>query len=158
MTFEAGIRPGISGDGNSDALFIGALVDFDRFEAWLPKVTSLRGTAHIGSMPESGTFVTGKLGGMYALAREGGTSELYADYGVRFGFREAGRLVSLAVSGRARLTHGGSLDDRTVHHLTFIVERTRGTFRPNLSIGSYLDPSARNDVKALVSVGASFVY
>jgi len=158
LTFEAGIRPGISGDGNSDPQFLGVLDDFDRFEAWLPKVTSLRATAHMGSMPATGTFVTGKLGGMFALARQGGSSELYADYGLRFGFREADRLVSLALSGRARLTHGGSLDDRTVHHLTFIVEGTRGSFRPNLSIGTYLDPSAREDVKAIVAVGASIVY
>ena len=158
LTFEAGIRPGIASDANSAASFLGLLDDFDRFEAWLPKVTSLRATAHMGSIPASGTFVTGKLGGMYALARQGGTSELYADYGVRAGFREPGVLVSLGLTGRARLTHGGSLDDRTVHHLTFIVEGMRGNFRPIASIGTYLDDSAREDVKAIVTVGATIVY
>lgn len=158
LTFEAGIRPGIAGDANPEAIFLGLVDDFDRFEAWLPKVTSIRATAHMGSIPASGTFVTGKLGGMFAVARQGGTSEFYADYGVRAGFREPGMLVSLGLTGRARLTHGGSLDERTVHHLTFIVEGLRGNFRPIASIGTYLDDSAREDVKAIVTVGATIVY
>lgn len=158
LVVEAGIRPGVASDAKEDALLLGVLDDFDRFEAWLPKVTSMRAIAHIGTTPERGTFISGMLGGTFAIARDGGATEFYANYGLRAGFRGEGRLASLALTGRARLTHGGSLDERTVHHVTFMIEGTNGKFRPNASIGTYLDESARQDVKAIVTIGASIVF
>lgn len=163
LVIEAGIRPGIASDASDkeNALVLGSLGDFDRLEAWAPKTTSVRAVAHIGRAAATRTFFTGILGGTVFFPAHGGETQYFANYGLRLGFREDGRLATLALTGRANLGHlteGGSLDARTVHQLTFRVERTGAGFRPFGSIASYLDEGLRKGISAMVAAGASFTY
>ncbi|MGH7593617.1 MAG: hypothetical protein ACRELE_07185 [Gemmatimonadales bacterium] len=162
FAIEAGIRPGIASDAvaHEEAYFLGVFDDFNRLEAWLPKQTSVRGMAHLGRIPERGTFVTGILGGTLLLAGNGAESQIDANYGLRLGVRDDHTLTSLTLTGRAELGHslaGGSLD-RTEHQVAILVEGTRGAFRPNFSVGTFTRSNLRDEIKAIVTVGASFVF
>jgi hypothetical protein len=74
LIVEAGIRPGITSETSTSASAQGMAfdVDFDRFEACLPKWTSMRAMAHVGRIPAQGTFVTGLFGGTLFLPSGGG--------------------------------------------------------------------------------------
>ena len=161
LIIEAGIRPGIASDEKEAALGLGIVNDFDRFEAWLPKVSSGRVMAHIGRVPDQGGFVTGIFGGTVAIpgGSVGGTTQLYANYGMRAGFHESGILGTVTLTGRLNLSESGaSLGDRTLHQLAFNVEGTHGGFRPNASIRMFLKQELRAQVSAIVTVGGSFEY
>jgi hypothetical protein len=160
VTVEAGIRPGITSESSTgeSAQSMAFDVDFDRFEAWLPKWTSARAMAHVGRIPVQGTFVTGTFGGTLFLPSGGGGSVVYANYGVRLGVRDAHTLTSLTLTGRVGISHGGMLAgslNSNVNQVALIVEGASGTFRPRLSIGSYVNESLREFTKAIVTVGAA---
>lgn len=160
LMVEAGIRPGISSSEFVDpsAQEFGVLQDFDRFEAWLPKTTSLRAMIHAGRIAQQGTFITGMFGSTILIPSGGGGTIVYANYGVRLGVRDTRTLTSLSLTGRVGISHGGVLAgslNSNVNQVALQVEGTTGTFRPRLSIGSYVNEGPREFTKAIVTVGAS---
>lgn len=160
VLIEAGFRPGIAGEENEEALALGVNNDFDRYEAWLPSTSSGRVVAHIGRIPDHGPFVTAILGATFMIegASAGGETELDGNYGVRAGFIGGGILGSVNVTGRINISQGDPpFDDRTVHQLALSVEGTRGGFRPSASIRMFLDEALRQQLKAILTVGGSFV-
>jgi hypothetical protein len=160
LTVEAGIRPGVSSNEfiDTSAQEFGVLEDFDRFEAWLPKTTSLRAMVHAGRIAQQGTFVTGMFGGSVLIPSGGDGTTVYANYGVRVGVRDAHTLTSLSLTGRVGISHGGVLAgslNSNVNQVAIAVEGVRGTFRPRFSVGSYVNEGPREFTKAIVTVGAS---
>lgn len=161
LVIEAGVRPGIASDAfaHQPAAGLGVLEDYDRFEAWSPRVTTIRGIAHIGAIPDRGAFVSAILGGTVAIpsaSNSDGDVQFVANYGLRAGYSGNGVLASLALTGRANLTEGDlSFDERTTHQVAFSVEGTTGRVRPSASIRSFLDDGARQVVKAIVTIGAA---
>ena len=153
VAMELGVRAGISDPDELPAAFA-ILADFDRFEAWASDVTTLRGIAHIGNVPEHGQFVTGFVGGSFFLPQDG-DSEFFADYGIRAGVRGSTVMVAGEFTGRYTLTgdDAESFSDRTVHQLGITVEGVKGKFRPRIGLSTYLDESARVDVKAVLTLG-----
>ena len=161
VVIEFGIRAGLASDEESEATSLGILNDFDRFEAWLPKTSSGRVIAHIGRIPDQGAFVTGILGASYAVPSGSVSSDntLYGSYGLRAGFMGSGILGSVTFTGRANISASDiSFNDRTIHQLAFNLEGTRGSFRPNGSIRTYLDKDVRENLTAIVTLGASIVF
>jgi hypothetical protein len=163
VTVEAGIRPGVSSTEFIDpsAQEFGVLEDFDRFEAWLPKTTSLRAMVHAGRIADQGTFVTGMFGSSVLIPSGGDGTIVYANYGVRLGVRDAHTLTSLGLTGRVGISHGGVLAgslNSNVNQIAIMIEGVRGAFRPRLSIGSFVNEGPRESVKAIVTIGADFTY
>ncbi|HEY4101183.1 MAG TPA: hypothetical protein VGM20_09930 [Gemmatimonadales bacterium] len=163
VVFEGGLRPGISsGDlSHFDATALGVFADFQRFEEWAPKTTSARAMLHLGNVPEHGTFVSGLVGGTYIFSSRGSDAQIYANYAVRLGVAESGILTSLIGSGLTYLGSngaGGSLGDKTDLQLAVRVEGSNGRLRPFAELGTFTQESIRDDVKAIVTIGASVKY
>jgi hypothetical protein len=66
LTLEVQFRPGLASNEPSkeDVFVLGIVNDFDHFEAWLPKISSVRVVAHSGRIPDRGGFAS--LRGEYA--------------------------------------------------------------------------------------------
>lgn len=141
IRWEVGVRPGIfSPDEESSNLawVVGALVNFDSWEAWFPEVTSLRAGIAVGAIPDRGVFLSGRLGGTGFFPRDG-DRELFADYGARGGVASPGWLGWLGILGHGVVTESeGDLGERTVHQAELGIERRTGGVRPRITIRRYI--------------------
>lgn len=158
LTLEVQFRPGIASERNaSDALALGFGSDFDHFEAWLPKISTLRIVAHSGVIPARGGFASGLFGGMVTVPSDG-TADVFANYGFRVGYREPGVMGTLALTGRIAISGGGTLDERMINQLALTIEGTGGKLIPYASLRNFLDPSIRDGVDIIVALGARAVF
>jgi len=113
---------------------------------------------HAGRIAQQGTFITGMFGGSVLIPSGGDGTIVYANYGVRLGVRDAHTLTSLSLTGRVGIGHGGVLAgslNSNVNQVAIMVEGVRGAFRPRISIGSFVNEGPRENIKAIVTVGAS---
>lgn len=156
---EVGIRPAIwSPDTEEGALpwGFGGVIDFDRWEAWFPRVSSLRFAAELGTVPASGPFGIVRLGGTGYVPRGGGSGEIFADYGVRLGVASPALIASVGVIGHGVLTSGsGSVADRTLHQGELRLVARTGRLRPDLAVRKFVGEPGLDGVKAIVLVGVS---
>jgi hypothetical protein len=97
----------------------GALLDFDRREAWFARASSVRFAAQVGEMPEDGTFASAKLGVTGIVAQgSGGDGELFADYQARAGIVRPRWAAWVGVIGTGIVTEReGGFGERTLHQL-----------------------------------------
>lgn len=158
VTLELGVRPSLwSPDNSEDALpwGFGGVLDFDRWDAWFVRASSIRFAAQIGTVPEHGPFLTATVGGTGLVPRgTGGDSELLADYAVRLGVASPSLVLSAAVIGHGIVTHGGgSLGDRTIHQGELRAVFGSGSLRPEVSVRRYVGEHGNGGVKAIIRVG-----
>ena len=157
---ELGVRPGLhraDDQAEGAAVFFGTVTEYDRFEAWLGKATSVRGILHLGNLPSSGAFVTARVGGSLLIPDgTGADPEVLANYGVRAGLVRGGTMFYAAVTGRALVTSiQGTIEDRTVHQLGVGLEALRGQVRPQIGARVFLDADLEN-VNAVLTAGLSW--
>jgi hypothetical protein len=157
---ELGVRPGLrraDDPAEAAAVGFGVITEYDRFEAWLGKTTSVRGVVHLGRLPAEGAFVTARVGGSLLIPDgTGADPELFLNYGVRAGMVRSGTMFFAAVTGRGLLTGAGApLDDLTVHQVGLGLESLRGQVRPQLGARIFLDAELEN-VNAVLTAGFSW--
>jgi hypothetical protein len=157
---ELGVRPGLhraEDQAEASAVFFGTVTEYDRFEAWLGKATSVRSVVHLGRLPTAGAFVTARVGGSLLIPDgTGADPEVVANYGVRGGLVRNGTMFYAAVTGRALVTStGGSIEDRTVHQLGVGLEALSGQVRPQIGARIFLDAELEN-VNAVLTAGFSW--
>lgn len=155
------------------AVAVGALANFDDFEAFTPEIMTFRGAVEYRRVSAS-RFLIGVKGGPSLQTSISGDptddSEIYIDYGVRFGYDGSGALAMVALSGRYLMsapTSGitcpatGSCDAksfnaRTDHHLSGTVELRSGALRPRVTVRVPLDRwRGTNDTDLILGVGVS---
>jgi hypothetical protein len=151
------VRPGLrraDDQAEASAVGFGVITEYDRFEAWLGKATSVRGVLHLGRLPTEGAFVTARVGGSVLIPDgTGADPEVLANYGVRAGLVRKGTMFYAAITGRALVTSvQGTVEDRTVHQLGVGLEALRGQVRPQLGARIFLDAELEN-VNAVLTAG-----
>jgi hypothetical protein len=120
VRLELGIRVSLwppSSQAGSLPFGYGRILDFDRWEAWFERTSTVRATAHFGPLPTEGTFANGRVGlaGM-SSGGTGGDGELFLHYGGRAGIATRGWLGWVGIIGQGVVTESeGSFGDRTLH-------------------------------------------
>jgi len=157
---ELGVRPGLrraDDQAQASAAFFGSITEYDRAEAWIGKVTSVRGVFHLGQLPTAGPFVTARVGGSLLIPDgTGADPEVLANYGLRAGMVRNGTMYYAAVTGRALVTSvQGTIEDRTVHQLGIGLESLSGQVRPQVGARIFLDAELDN-VNAVLTAGFSW--
>lgn len=143
------------------AYAVGGQSDFDRFEAFLPKVFTVRAGVELRSVSAGGLLLGAKLGPTLLVSTEGGggdNQELFADYGVQGGYEGAAVRASVGLTGRLLATEeGGNFLERTNHFVTGVVELRRGPIRPSVLIRMPLDSEVREMTSVTVGFGLAIV-
>jgi hypothetical protein len=159
-----GVRLPLASDPTSFAgnlaMDVGALSDFDRFEAFLPKVFTVRTGVELRSVSPGGMLIGAKIGPSLLVSTEGGgdDAELFADYGVQGGYEGAAVRATVGITGRLLATEeGGSFAERTEHVVTGTVELRRGPVRPSVLIRMPLDKSVREMTSVTMGFGLAIV-
>ncbi|HEY3935645.1 MAG TPA: hypothetical protein VGL65_13620 [Gemmatimonadales bacterium] len=154
---EVGFRPGLASDLDESAgQSLGALLDFDHFDAWYSSATVFGALVRAGRVPDRGLFTVGVVGGTFAFETSS-NGPAYADYGLRVGERWPSVIASLALSGHLILNQcsGCTIDERMVNQLAATVVSVRGRFQPEAGVRVFLDPSFRDYIKATAFVGTT---
>ena len=156
-----GVRLPLSSAGSSfgsQALQVGTLADFDRLEAFLPKVFSVRGAVEVTQRSTNG-FIAGLAAGpTFLISTEGGDPEVFGDYGGRIGYETSKAYVSAELTGRLVVSESGNLAERTAHQVGAAVELRPGRVRPHLRLRLPLDKNYRDQVGLIVGAGISVVF
>lgn len=162
MGARLGIRLPISTAGSGageEALAVGVLSDFDRWEAFAPKVFTARGAVELSKTNANGLLVGAAIGPSVMVSTEGGDPELFGDYGARIGYDGPKLYLAAELTGRIWVTEeGGSLADRTVHQLAGVAELRPGRVRPQLRVRVPLDTGFREMVGLIVGAGVRVVF
>jgi hypothetical protein len=137
---------------------MGVLADFDRFEAFAPKVFTARAAVEVRHTTPDGLLLRAKLGPSLLVdthsGNSGDTQELYADYGVRAGYEGADVSATVGFTGRALITEGDlSFAERTVHQVTGALELRLGRVRPSALVRFPLDDDFRALTGVIVGLG-----
>ena len=145
--------------GDNLTIDIGALSDFDRFEAFLPNVFTVRTGVELRSVSSAGFLVGAKLGPSLLVSTEGGgdDAELFADYGVQGGYEGRAVRATIGLTGRLLVSEGGSFSQRTEHVVTGAVELRRGPVRPSVLIRLPLEKSVREMTSVTIGFGLAVV-
>jgi hypothetical protein len=136
ITSRVGVRIPVASTGDGDALSVGIISDYDRFEAFLPDVASL--TASIARPSRLSDQVTLSFGAgpvltVYTKDTQGDQVELFAQYFLLSAWEGAKVQVKAGFTGRALITEGNlSFADRSIHQFGIQAGLNSGTFRPGV--------------------------
>ena len=135
----------------------GQVLDFDRWEAWFVRSSSVRAVAHLGVAPPAGPFATARLGVTgFSVGGGGGDGELFLDYGARAGLASSGWLGWLGLLGHGLVTEAeGSLADRTTHQLELAATTRGDEVRLEVGLRRYLGESFGSSVPLIARLGAT---
>jgi len=155
------------------AVAVGAIANFDDFEAYTPDVMTFRGTLEYRKVSAKNILFGVKGGPSLQINIIGDPtidSEISLDYGARVGYDATGALATLALTGRYLLSvprapltcpvtgscPAKSFDARSDHHLSGTVELRLGSVRPRATLRVPLDKARRdNDASAILALGVS---
>ena len=147
---EIGVRAPLASSDN-EAVFVGILADFDRFEAFVPDVLSIVGQATLASRSTSG-FSVRLRGGSSVLINtdkeafeDGG--ELYLAYSGQ-GWYAAGPVqIGAGVTGRMLVTEDDlSLGERSIHQGGLSLIATLGKVQPGIYVKVPLDEDLKDSL------------
>lgn len=143
------------------AMVVGVLSDFNRFEAFLPKVLTVRTGIELRSVSPEGMLIGTKIGPSLLVSTEDGggdDAELFADYGVQGGYEGAAVRATVGFTGRLLATESGlSFAERTEHVIAGSVELLRGRVRPSVLIRMPLDKAVREETSVTLGFGLAIV-
>jgi hypothetical protein len=138
--YEFGVRPPLASE-DEFAVFVGALADADRWEAFFPNVIYVRGAAHWRTAPRDGHVgVDVRVAPTVWIPEEDGDSELFATYGVQALLTSPTARGGAGVTGRWLVTGDeGSFGERSTHQLDVAFDFLRGNVRPGVTLRVPLD-------------------
>jgi len=133
------------------AAFLG---DFDRFEAFMPDLLSIRARARSRTVSPTGLLLQGYLGATVMKNREANTdAETFADYAGGIGLVTPTLEFSTGVSGRFLLTEDGTFGERSVHQVTLAIAAASGRVRPTAWARIPLDTELNDFFNLAVGAG-----
>ena len=151
-----GVRlPLATAENGDDAapLELGGFGDYDRIEAFMPRVLTVGVAGQMGRAAVSGLVGRVVLGGDMMLSTEGGDPELFAAYGVQTGYERNGTAAIVSVTGRALVTEGElSLAERTIHQITLSGAHRFGSLQPAIWLRIPVD----GDLSELIDYAIGF--
>lgn len=133
---EAGVRVPITSDDKFGANLIGWFSEFDRWEAFIPDLLTVRGRLGGKVISSSGNIHARFLGGgTFWIPTEGGDPELFADVVGQIWFQEDQFMFGATFSGRSLLTvQGPSFTERSEFQFGFGASGTFGNVRPGFHV------------------------
>ncbi len=157
LVARIGVRPPIVSDEKDLESAVGAWTLYDRFEAFLPDLTTVIGGFGWRKVLGDGVAeVDANINGAYMFPGDG-DSELFGDYNVAFWFPMQTVKFGIGGSGRIIVTEDDlSMGERTIHHARLAANFNAGSFKPGIHIQIPID----EDLSDLVdySYGVSFTY
>jgi len=159
--FDAGVRIPLASDNSSasSAQFAGVLGDFDRAEAYVPKLVSV-GLMFTGQTRTSEGIVTRGSFGFSVLQPTGsasGTTNAYLNYGGYLGLKVPLLQMLAGVTGRFVLTGSATdLSDRVVNQLSISASLMRGTWHPTVYVRLPLSSNLSNALNYTLGFGLTF--
>lgn len=146
---------GDDGDGDGEALILGMITDWNRWETWVPDAIPLTGTFLVQHRTEQGLTVAGRAGVTMAILTgedyEDDTETL-ANYGLRFGYEKDRALLGITLTGRFLLTEDG--DDQSHHRIGIDGGYRFGAFMPIVGVAIPLDDNLlAENLNAVISLG-----
>jgi hypothetical protein len=154
--FTAGLRV-INGSTGGEPQIVALFTDYERFDQTITAdLWVISGMGHWTAWTDGqGSTVRVRFGGtIFHPTEYGGTDELVADYGVRFG-KALGRVeLSAALTGRYFVTQqdlgpeAGSINSAAVELVT-----RQGRVRPSIGLRFPLDAEVRDDVPYVLLLG-----
>ena len=138
-----GVRLPLASDadmGDAAPLELAAFADYDRIEAYLPRVMTVGGAAQFGRTAPSGLMGRAVLGADLMVSTRGGDPEVFAAYGIETGYERQGTAAVAALTGRALVSESGlSIAERTIHQVTLSGSHRFGGVQPTLWVRMPLD-------------------
>lgn len=141
-------------DGDDAApLELGGFADYDRIEAFMPRVLTVGLAGQMGRTAVSGLMGRMVLGGDMLVSTEGGDPELFAAYGAQTGYERNGTAAIVSFTGRAIVTEGDlSLAERTIHQITVSGAHRFGSVMPTVWVRIPVD----GDLSELIDYALGF--
>lgn len=160
MRFEIGARIALWSPSSQESALpyaYGQLLDFDRWEAWFAKTSSVRAAMEAGRLPSTGSFATARVGltGLVSTG-SGGDGELFADYQGRAGIA-GGRLmawVGILGHGVVTTTEGG-LGERTLHQVEAGLRTRGGRLQWEASLRRFIGEDFASSLPVVIRVGVT---
>lgn len=147
---ELGIRLPLASSDKDLSMTTGLLTDFDRLEAFFPKVLTITTMVNVHQIDQSG-FALRVRGGPSLLINTDNEfdddTELFIGYSAQAGY-ESERLSFLGgVTGRAILTEPNlNFSERSVHQAGFAASAGIGKLRPGLHLRLPLDENLKDSL------------
>jgi len=133
-TINFGVRVPLSpipdNPGELLATDLALLADFERFEAYMPKLFSALIRVSGERRSSSGLLATGHFGGVFMASTEGGDPEALLDYGAAIGVGGPRGRGTAGVDGRLVLTADGDFGERSVHFFNLRFAYSASRLRP----------------------------
>ena len=134
-----GIRPPIASDKKQAAGSIGVVTTYDRFEAFLPDLTTLALGGGVRLTPDNGFAVDADVNGNLMIASDA-DNELFIDYSVAAWMVGENIQGGLGFTGRWLMTESDlSFGEATVHQIGVFANYDLGKFQPGVHFRVPLD-------------------
>jgi hypothetical protein len=146
MSFEFGVRPGIAASEDAVGMLVVALADFERYEAFLPPVTTILGMMHAQSRSRTGVLSTFRVGFVHQRIDSdfGDDNDNEIAYGFGLTYVASQTMLGVAINGRWQLESGISgIADSTIHQLGLGVRTDLGSVHPGLQLRIPFDEGLR---------------
>jgi hypothetical protein len=156
---ETGIHLPIAGS-TADALPLGMLGDYDRYEMYLPDVLALGVRVDHKSPMSDGLFTRLRFGPTVLFPTgNGGDTDVDLGYGFATGFENATTNVSIGVTGRWRLTgSSGSFGEKSVHQATLLGSQRLGPVRVGAQLRIPVDDQLDNYLERVLGLSVTLPF
>lgn len=128
------------------------ITDIQRFEAWIPDVTTLSVGAILRDRRPSGHGFDFQFGAGFLIPDEGDT-DVVLDYGAQYVYRPRAVGFTAGLQGRASVTGDGDFGERTLHDLRLRVDYTSGRLRPAIGFTIPFDDDVRESMNGVLRLG-----
>jgi hypothetical protein len=146
LSFELGVRPGIASSENAGGVLVVGLADFERYEAFVPPLTTVLGMMHASTRSRTGVLSTFRVGFVHQRFDSdlGDTNDNEIAYGFGLTYAPRSTTFGLAINGRWQLEAGTrGLADATIHQIGFAFRTALAGVQPGLSLRVPLDDGLR---------------
>lgn len=160
IRFEIGARIALWSPKSQESLLpyaYGQLLDFDRWEAWFARTSSVRAAMEIGRLPSTGSFATARIGltGLVSTG-SGGDGELFADYQGRAGIAGGRVMAWVGILGHGVVTTtDGGLGDRTLHQVEAGLRARGGWLQWEASLRRFVGEDFASSMPVVLRVGVA---
>lgn len=156
VRYQIGVRLAMRASDGDLASIIGALTDYEHYEAYLTDLIGIRTSMQFGRVSESGLLAQVRLGGTLLIPTggDGFDREAFVDYGARVGTETARGFLIADVSGRMLASASNlSFRERTVHFVGLSGGVAVGQVTPAVEVRFPINEEF-NDMDMIVRVGA----
>ncbi|MEW6413142.1 MAG: hypothetical protein AB1483_11845 [Candidatus Zixiibacteriota bacterium] len=154
---RVGVRLPLASDDKYVASYVGMWTLYDRFEAFMPDLTTvIMGVGWSKALSDGVAEFEANVNGAYMFPGDG-DSELFGDYNIAVWFPVQTLKFGIGASGRIIVSEDDlDLGERTVHHARFAANLNTGSLKPGIQVQIPLEEGLSDIVD--YSYGVSLTY